>query len=893
MFLYLLFVLFAYYILKPVAQAMFLEKYDPDDLPFLIILIAVGAGIFAYLYGRVAVKVSLTYAVNWTMAVATTCLVAIWWVLGFKLAWMLYVFNIFVGVFSITLVTQGWVVAGNVFNAREAKRVYPLLALALVIGAVMGGESTRRLVKVVSHPQDLVLGAAIMVVLAYAAFLLAKAQKGVDLSRARAVESEETSFSVKELTRDIARTRHLQIIIAVMAMIFMVDVLVNYQFQAMAKITFTHNGVTNVKALAAFFGSFYGVWVAVTEFVVQLLITSAVVSRLGVGGSLQIMPVSILLASVATAIAPVIWSTSAVRLTESVARYTLNKTGLELLYMPLSRDLRNRIKAFIDIFFDRLSRAAGGILLIILTRVLDFDVRRIAFVVIGLTIPWVWIAYLARREYIATIRKRLVARRLDLENPRISVQDRETVRMLEETALTGGPRQALYALTVLAEAPGYDPEPLMLKLAPNPDRALRAKLYETARAVSSSALLGAAVEDARSAAVSPRAAAAYAVSMSPQARELAGEFLNEGSIPAAMGTLDALAARPELALELIQNDWIARHAGDPSPERRALAAHALGVRGDQGTEALYRLLNDPDAPVVEAACDAAGSLRNRAYVHALIERLSNARVRASVIQALARYGPQICGSLGDLLEDRNIPPNVRRQVPRVLGLIPDPRSVDVLLRAAGHPDLGIRGAVLKALNRLRESAPELKFDDACVAGHVCREARAYFELSAALAPVRRSLNGARAPALLVRTIEERLAQTLERVFRLLGLRYPPKEIYSTYLAVSRRRAEETAAAVEYLDTLLDRSLRRVLLPLLDAPELVPQRGRELFGVEFRDSEAALRELVRAGDPWLAACAMAAAGELRMRSLAPDIAAAPARSEPEVDEVARHVGAVLV
>src|SRR5574340_452724 len=180
---------------------------------------------------------------------------------------------------------------------------------------------------------------------------------------------------------------------------------------------------------------------AVTEFVVQLLVTSAVVRRLGVGGSLQIMPVSILLASVATAIAPVIWSTSAVRLTESVTRYTINKTGLELLYMPLSRDLRNRIKAFIDIFFDRLSRAAGGILLIILTRVWKFDVRGIAFVVIALTIPWVWIALMARREYIATIRKRLIARRLDLENPHISAQDSETVRMLEEAALTGGPRQ--------------------------------------------------------------------------------------------------------------------------------------------------------------------------------------------------------------------------------------------------------------------------------------------------------------------------------------------------------------------------------------------------------------------------------------------------------------------
>ncbi len=33
MFLYLLFVLFAYYIVKPVSRAMFLTKFDIDKLP--------------------------------------------------------------------------------------------------------------------------------------------------------------------------------------------------------------------------------------------------------------------------------------------------------------------------------------------------------------------------------------------------------------------------------------------------------------------------------------------------------------------------------------------------------------------------------------------------------------------------------------------------------------------------------------------------------------------------------------------------------------------------------------------------------------------------------------------------------------------------------------------
>jgi hypothetical protein len=36
-------------------------------------------------------------------------------------------------------------------------------------------------------------------------------------------------------------------------------------------------------------------------------------------------------------------TSSAVRLTEAATRYTLNRTGMELLYMPLPQELRNRI----------------------------------------------------------------------------------------------------------------------------------------------------------------------------------------------------------------------------------------------------------------------------------------------------------------------------------------------------------------------------------------------------------------------------------------------------------------------------------------------------------------------------------------------------------------------
>src|SRR6185369_2943439 len=136
-----------------------------------------------------------------------------------------------------------------------------------------------------------------------------------------------------------------------------------------------------------------------------------------------------------------------------------------------------------------------------------------------------------------------------------------------------------------------------------------------------------------------------------------------------------------LADELITREWLQRTANSGDPLLRALAAKAIGVRGDHGIDLLHPLFEDPDVEVVREACRAAGFLRNRAYLFGLTRALENPRLRADAIAALAAYGHTICGMLSDVLFDDEQPIRVRTQVPRVLKRIPDQRSVDVLLSA--------------------------------------------------------------------------------------------------------------------------------------------------------------------------------------------------------------------
>lgn len=883
--MYLLLVLFAYYILKPVSRGMFLFRFDIDELPYLYILIAAAGGVMAYVYTKIAIHASLKKAVDLSTAFLGGTLVLIWALLGFGWPWLLYFFNAFVSLFSITIVSQGWMVAANIFTTREAKRVYGVLGLGAVLGAAFGGTFTAMVVHYVGT-RHLVLASVACVVAAWFMYRAAIRQPGVNIEKAKGAGEEDT-FSLRDVTEGVRRHRHLQVIIAIIALTFIVDVTVEYQFNAMVKEQYDDSQ----RELVAFLGQFFGIWLNLATFVFQAFLTAFVISRFGVGGALQIMPVSISIASIFTFSAPGVLSTAAARLTEAATRYTFNRTGMELLYLPLPIELRNRTKAFTDIFVDRFARGVGGVLLIFLTNWLGLTVKQLALVVLGYCSVWVVLSIRARNEYVGTVRKRLEMGRLDLDALRVNVTDAATIRLLEQTTEKGAPGQAVYALSLLADIPGYAMDKQLKQVADSKLPVVRGKVYEIARERGIRGLNDQALGELRTArpghvneAIEP--AVAYAVWHADDPAELAGRLLTHPHPAVSRSAMQALAARPDAAAKLITAEWIDEAIRSPDANRRTLAALAIGIRGDSDTHGVHTLLRDPDPEVAKAACATAGKLQNRAYLDGLLRVLPNSRLRRHAIDALSAYGERIVGTLGDVLLDTTSPPPVRRQIPRALRAIPSQRSADVLLNAVGEDDLTVRTQVLKALNSLHESNPKLNFGRESLMQSILSEARYYYRMNAALQPFKEQEPDTPAVRLLVETIQVRLKLTLERLFRLLGLRYPPKEIYAAYLAMNRRDTEQHTAAIEFLDNVLDRELKRVVMPLLDDDGRAAVVGRDLFGLEIRSGKEALRDLMRTGDSWLVACAVATAAEMGLKELRPDIESLAHKSGTEVSPVAQ-------
>jgi AAA family ATP:ADP antiporter len=68
---------------------------------------------------------------------------------------------------------------------------------------------------------------------------------------------------------------------------------------------------------------------------------------------------------------------------------------------------------------------------------------------------------------------------------------------------------------------------------------------------------------------------------------------------------------------------------------------------------------------------------------------------------------------------------------------------------------------------------------------------------------------------LVQLLEARMDGHLERIFRLLGLKYPAEDILPIFQGLQSNKLDLRVNSVEFLENLLDSSLKKVLIPVLE------------------------------------------------------------------------------
>jgi HEAT repeat protein len=700
-------------------------------------------------------------------------------------------------------------------------------------------------------------------------------------------EAAEQNERVIDLWPKIFGSPHLRMMVLLIFLTLTASQIADWQIDNAAQAAFRDQPP---ERYSQFFGRF-DLATNILAMMVQLLVARAVVNRVGILGTIMFLPGCMFLSSAAVFVFPSLWTATLARGSDTVSRYSLNRTGFEMLYLPLTPAIRNRLKVFVDVFVDRMGRAVAGIVIIVLTSsYFPFGPRGTAAVAMVLTTGSLMVCLQLRKTYVRSFLQQLTRREVELDDVSHYVTDPASVQLLVRTLQGANERQKLYSLALLQSARNLDFSQQLLPLLKDSSPYVREEAVRTLHA-----LPGSYTSEAE----------ATLTDVADGVRMAAIDYLCSHDSPSALSRLESLLEHDRLEIRLAAARWAASQSVPgfkPSVEfvrklmaidgtqrnaaRSAAAGLTVHLKPSDGLELLGELIEDSSPAVVEAAATAAGKSRQLQLVFSVVNMLGRRELQSTGRRALLAYGDSIVGTLGSLLKDQSYGPAIRREIPWVLSRIPVKQSAEELIGNFDTDDPVLKIRIVKGLNRLREANAISPTPAPVIEGMIHAESRTYYDALSICSSIETANNGNRRN-LLTRALHERLDQRLEMIFRLLGLKYPPKDIYFAFTALKGANIERRTAAIEFLDNILSADLKPIILPLLEETSLeaLLDRAKILFGIETPGRENALRTLLNQADLWLKTCALHEIGDKVILGLAAECRALAASADPVIHETA--------
>jgi AAA family ATP:ADP antiporter len=889
MFAYSFLAMTGYNVLKPVTRGLFISNLGADNLPWVQFGAGVVIGLIMQGYTRVISLVPRRWMIPVTL-VGMVGLLVLFWALftgagdARVVAAGFYLYGLILG---ILLISQFWTLANDVYDARQAKRLFGFVGAGSSLGGAAGASLTATFVEDYGSNSMLLLSASILTLcVVIVAWIIRREQRAGTSDASKT--GEESGVSAAESLQLLRSSRHLQLISMVIAFAAIGAAIIEQQLN-MA--TAEAKGVNNTDAISQFL-ALVTVWLSLIGFVIQVAFTSRIHRNLGIGFALLILPVSLGATGVLMLTVGALWTAGLARILDTSLRYTVDKTSREILFLPLPVDLKYRAKPFIDVTVDRFAKGLGALLLLVLIKDWGFNLswQRLSIASLVMMVLWVWFALRARRQYLAAFRQSIEQQNVAATEIRLNTADLNTIETLIGELSHPDPRRVVYAIELLESLDKRHLVTPLLLHHESPDVRVRAlEVAESAGPSSTHWLRGVerALHDADGG-VRLAAVRALAAMHREDAADMMRGFLSDRDplmvVTAACALAESTSEADRKAAEVALRDLTADTREQAVPVRLEIA-HSLGhVQTPRFRSVLVPLMFDADLSVAREAIASAGRLgpshQDFLFVPPLVSLLRNRLLKAAARQVLVNYGEDVVEPLAYFMNDADEDIWIRRHVPSTLALIPSQRAMDVLVSALENSDGFIRFKAVVAIERLRRSAPHLTLDRAVIERQILQETtRAFSALT-----LHHNLfhqNGLDAASLLAQALTEKHQRAFDRMFRLLGLLHTPEDINAVRSALRTSDSRLRSGAVEYLDNLLSSTIRRrVMLLVEDMPE--PERvrkGNVVFKTRVRDYEDTIAQLVHDEDQVIAAAAIQLVEHRQMWTLAGDLEHALAHRDP--------------
>lgn len=759
-------------------------------------------------------------------------------------AWRLRALYVWTGLIGTLATLQFWLALGETWTITQAKRIFRVVAIGSVVGAVAGSACARVLSESLP-PQSLVLAAAALFAATGLGPALFVRRPALAADDGRPAERSSLAGTVRMLREDPYVTRLAGLVLVSTVALTLGD----YVFKS------TVARHVPRQDLGAFFATLY-MTLNVMALAVQLFLLGWLMRVLGLHRALWVLPALVFLGASGLVFGGGLLAGLLLKGADGSLRHSLHRTSTELLFLPIRDSLRARAKPLIDVVGQRGGQALASVLILSEVAVGRGDAT-LAGAAAVLCVVWIALALDLKPLYLElfrrSLREGLVQRdpdapELDLVSLETlfgalnSQDDAEVLGAIDLLAAEGRARLipalvlfhpsapvVLRALDLFVEAGRIDFVPIADRLRQHPDAEVRAAALRARTAVQpDEAVLRQAQDDP-----SPLVRATALVGLA------ASGWVSDRS----QETLDELLCCP-------------------GPEARLALARAITRQPAPVFAPTLLTLVESDNPEVRAsAARALGQLADPAFFPALLPLLARHETRLAAREAFRACGRPALLFLEAALRDLALPRAVRLHVPRSLVGFPPAEAAQALSNGLlEEHDGGVRYKVLRALGRIAKRHPGVELDRRVLGEAARRTAAAALRsvhwrqvlLRGAQDDPRRATPG---HELLVALVGHKEEHAVERLFRLLGLLQHGEDYERLYRGLRSSNPKVRASSRELLENLLQAPLREAVLALVDdAPAekrlsaadsfvgFLPTSYERLVGALLDESDETVRSL---------------------------------------------------
>ncbi len=392
------------------AETAFLKRFGVKHLPVIYMLNSALTFIIMGLLAGIMARLPGIRLLTYILVFFGGSVAALRFIIPFEFKLLYPLLFILKAQYAILLGLLFWNLANDLFNTRQAKRLFPLITAGGVVGAILGSAGTPILAAFISMDNLTIVYGAIMLLAALATSRMG-ARFPTLLVAGGKTKKGGSRPSVMKQFRDVVPLVKGSALVGVLILLTLVPNVIipilNYQFNFAIDSQFaTETGMVR------FFGYFRSFMSAVS--LILLFFVSKAYSRWGLPVALMFHPLNYMLVFVAFLLRFDVFSAMYARLSTTVIRTTLNKPVTDILMGIFPVSYRAVLRPFLRGTVVRIGLFAGSGIILLTDNV--FHPKYLSLVMLPFVATWFFTTLYLKRNYARILAGLLSKNMVDLKS---------------------------------------------------------------------------------------------------------------------------------------------------------------------------------------------------------------------------------------------------------------------------------------------------------------------------------------------------------------------------------------------------------------------------------------------------------------------------------------------